>query len=108
MALVGNMINEAISGNPSAVNYAMFVSIFSLLSLLYLIPSAVRETLAFHPFIPLALDIINTILFFIGGVVLAARLRVRSCGNEVSLPRPPLLTLIIRSFFSFPYAVHDG
>ncbi len=84
MALVGNMIAEAFDGNPSSVNYTMFVAVFSMLSLFYLIPAAFRESLAVSPWIMLALDIINTILFFIGGVVMAARLRVRNCANEVS------------------------
>lgn len=82
MALVGNMIADSIGGNHSAVNYAMFVSIFSMLSLFYLIFAAVKD--AFPPIITLALDVINTILFFIGGVVLAAKLHVHSCGNQVS------------------------
>ena len=86
MALVGNMINDSIKGNPSSINYTMFVSVFSLLSLLYLIPASIRESLAFHPMIMLALDVINAILFFIGGVVLAAKLHVHSCGNYVSRP----------------------
>ena len=84
MALVGNMINEAISGNPSSVNYAMFVSVFSLLSLFYLVAATARESFDFHPIITLALDLINALLFFIGGVVLAAKLRAHSCGNVVS------------------------
>lgn len=89
IALVGNMISEAIGGNHSAVNYAMFVSVFSLLSLFYLIFAAIKDNFA-HPVVMLLLDIINTILFFIAGVVLAAKLRVRSCGNEAYLASNPI------------------
>jgi hypothetical protein len=89
VALVGNMINEAIGGNHSAVNFAMFVSVFSLLSLVYLIAAAIKENFA-HPMIMLLLDIINTILFFIAGVVLAAKLRVHSCGNQGYLASNPI------------------
>ncbi|KAI9809477.1 MAG: hypothetical protein M1826_003891 [Phylliscum demangeonii] len=81
MALVGNMLNETINGSPSAINYTMFVSVFAMLSLFYLIAASIREELAFHPLIMLVLDVINTILFFIAAVVMAARLHVHSCGN---------------------------
>lgn len=90
MALVGNMINEARNGNHSAVNYAMFVSVFSLLSLFYLIPATFRESLVIHPMIKVALDVINAILFFIGGVVLAAKLEVHSCGNDDYIKNNPI------------------
>ncbi|KAI9786374.1 MAG: hypothetical protein M1816_008035 [Peltula sp. TS41687] len=89
MALVGNMIAEAFNGNPSSVNYVMFVSIFSMLSLFYLIFATVKDDFA-HPAIALALDVINTLLFFIGGVVLAAKLRVHSCGNHAYLISNPI------------------
>lgn len=82
LALVGNMIAEAIAGNPSSVNYTMFVAVFSMLSLIYLIATTVRESLAKPPMLPLLLDIVNTLLFFIAAIVLSARLGVHSCGNE--------------------------
>ena len=83
MALVGNMIHEAVGGNPSIVNYTMFVAVFGMLSLLYLIGATIVEAL-FMPVVVLALDALNTIFFLVGGIALAADLGVHSCGNHVS------------------------
>jgi len=80
LALIGNVIATAFAGNPSAVNYAIFVSVFSLLVVLYGFAAAFVESLA----IPIALaaaDALATIFSFIAGVVLAAKLHVHSCGN---------------------------
>lgn len=85
MALVGNMINEAISGNPSAVNYIMFTAAFAMFTLLYLIPATFSEKIMFHPIIMLVLDILNTIFFFCAAIALPAKLRVHSCSNLVWL-----------------------
>ncbi|KAI9823177.1 MAG: hypothetical protein M1832_002620 [Thelocarpon impressellum] len=82
IALVGNMIREAFAGNPSMINYDMFVAVFSMLSLLYLIPATLRDSFAVHPTIMLVVDLLNTLFFFIGGVAMAAKLGVHSCGNE--------------------------
>lgn len=87
MALVGNMIADAIGGNPSIVNYVMFVSVFGMLSLFYLIAGTINETFAISPFFMLAADALNTIFFFVGGVALAAYLDVHSCHNHVSMRR---------------------
>lgn len=83
MALSGNMISLALGGNPSVVNYTMFVSVFSLLSLFYLIPVSIKEGLAGHPMIPVVLDAINTLIFFCGAIALASFLHVHSCFNSV-------------------------
>ena len=77
------MIHEATNGNPSVVNYQIFVGAFSFLSLMYLFPSTCVERLR-HKTITLVLDGLNTLFFFAGGVALAARLGVHSCGNQVS------------------------
>jgi len=82
MSLIGNMIAEATGGNPSIVNYNMFVAVFSMLSLIYLIPATIKENLAFHPVIMVTLDLLNTLFFFVGGVATAAYLGVHSCSNE--------------------------
>ncbi|KAI9849853.1 MAG: hypothetical protein M1837_000067 [Sclerophora amabilis] len=82
MALVGNMIAEAFAGNPSIINYDMFVAVFSMLSLLYLIPVAIKDSFAMHPLIPLILDVLNTLFFLCGGIAMAAILRVHSCGSR--------------------------
>lgn len=81
LALVGNMIADSTAGN-SMVNYDMFVAVFSMLSLIYLIASTVKEAFIIHPMIALAVDVLNALFFFIGGVATAARLGVHSCGNE--------------------------
>lgn len=82
MALTGNYI--ASGSNSSMINYDLFVSIFGMLSLLYLIPASLKDSLAFHPMIPLVLDILNVIFWFIGGVATAAYLHVHSCSHAVS------------------------
>lgn len=81
MALVGNMIASATKGNPSIVNYDMFASVFSMLSLLYLVPATLKEELSFHPLIAIVLDTLNTLFFFVGGVATASYLGVHSCSN---------------------------
>ncbi|MCJ1471457.1 hypothetical protein MMC13_000096 [Lambiella insularis] len=81
MALVGNMIHEAIGGNPSIVNYVMFVSVISMLSLFYLIAATISEGFAIIPILPVLVDAFNTLFFLIGGIALAAYLGVHSCGN---------------------------
>lgn len=82
MSLVGNIIAEAISGNPSVINYDMFVAVFSMLSLFYLIPISFNEGFMGHPIIPLVLDVLNTLFFFCGGVAMAAKLHVHSCSDS--------------------------
>lgn len=86
MALTGNMVDQWNRGNGGVINYNLFVSIFALLSLLYLIPSAVKESLTFHPIIPLVLDILNTLFWFCGAVATAAKLGAHSCSNQVRIP----------------------
>jgi len=82
MALVGNMIHEAIGGNPSIVNYVMFVAVISMASLLYLFVVDLKEDLAGHPVIPKVLDGLNVLFFLIGGIALAGYLGVHSCGDS--------------------------
>ena len=84
MALVGNMIADSIGGNPSIVNYIMFVSVFGMLSLFYLIAGTIYEAFAISPFFMLAADALNTLFFLIGGIALAGYLKVHSCHNHVS------------------------
>jgi hypothetical protein len=89
MALVGNMIATAFSGNPSIVNYTMFVTVFSMLSLFYLIPATLKPDFSFHPLLMVGLDLLNTLFFLCAAIALAAYLGVHSCGNDVS-PSFPL------------------
>jgi len=87
MALVGNMIADAKSGNPSIINYTMFVAVFAMLSLFYLIAATINENFAISPFFMVAADALNTLFFLIGGIALAAYLNVHSCGDRVSRHR---------------------
>ncbi|KAG9515236.1 hypothetical protein E4T50_12510 [Aureobasidium sp. EXF-12298] len=82
MSLVGNMIATAYSGNPSIVNYDMFVSVFAMLSLFYLIPASIKESFMIHPLLVVGLDVLNAIFYFCGGVAMASYLGVHSCGNS--------------------------
>jgi len=79
-ALIGNVIEEAFAGNPSSINYAMFVAVFSWVVLLFGFAAAFVEALAL-PLVLLVLDGLATLLTFVAGVVLAAKLGVHSCGN---------------------------
>jgi hypothetical protein len=85
MALVGNIIATAFTGNPSIINYDMFVAVFAMLSLFYLIPATLRDSFIIHPFIMIVLDVLNTLFFFCGAVATAAKLGVHSCGNPVCI-----------------------
>ncbi|RFU31875.1 hypothetical protein B7463_g4471, partial [Scytalidium lignicola] len=81
MALIGNVIADAFAGNPSAVNYAMFVAAFSMLVVLYGLAAVFIESLAM-PLVLLVLDSLAILFTFIAGVVLAAKLHVHSCSNR--------------------------
>jgi len=83
MALVGNIIASAFAGNPSLINYDMFVAVFGMLSLFYLIASAWNDSFTGHSIIPVALDTLNVIFFFCAAVAMAAELGVHSCSNSV-------------------------
>lgn len=85
MSLVGNMIASAFAGNPSLVNYDMFVAAFSMLSLFYLIAICFREQFTIHKFVPASLDLLNAIFFFCAAVAMAAELGAHSCSNSVRL-----------------------
>lgn len=61
----------------------MFVAVFSMLSLLYLIPATIKEGLGI-PVATIALDVFNTLFYFCAAVALAAYLGVHSCSNGVS------------------------
>ena len=84
LSLIGNVIAGAFAGNPSAVNYSIFVAIFCMLVVLFGIAGVFVESLA----IPIALavaDGLAALFSVIAGIVLAAELHVHSCGNQVSL-----------------------
>jgi len=79
-ALIGNVIDDAFSGNPSSINYAMFVAVFSWVVLLYGLVAAFME--AFNiPIVSMILDGLAAIFTLIAGIVLAAKLGAHSCSN---------------------------
>ena len=84
MAIVGNMIAEAFSGNPSIINYDMFTAVFGMLTLFYLIAAAFSDSFQGHPLLPLVLDALNMLFFFCAAVATAAKLGAHSCSNKVS------------------------
>ncbi|KAF2247799.1 hypothetical protein BU26DRAFT_519625 [Trematosphaeria pertusa] len=81
MALVGNMIATAYAGNSAMVNYDMFVSVFGMLSLLYLLPTTFLDSYSV-PIVNIALDVLNVLFWFCGAVATAAYLHVHSCSNS--------------------------
>jgi uncharacterized membrane protein YeiH len=82
MALIGNMIDTAIHGNHSIVNYNMFVAVFGMLSIIYLIVAAIFERFAI-PILMVCLDALNLLFYLIAGIATAAYLGVHSCSNSV-------------------------
>ncbi|PYI20687.1 hypothetical protein BO86DRAFT_389299 [Aspergillus japonicus CBS 114.51] len=82
MALIGNMIAEAFAGNPATVNYAMFVSAFSMFTLFYTIPATLNPDWAVHPIFLIVIDTLNAIFFLTAGIALAAKLECHSCSND--------------------------
>lgn len=92
MAIVGNMIASSNAGNPSIINYDMFVAVFAMLSLFYLTAIAFNDSFMGHGAIPMALDILNVLFWFCGAVAMAAELGAHSCGNKVSIPMLPVQT----------------
>nr|POF01333.1 hypothetical protein CFP56_21281 [Quercus suber] len=81
------MIADSNGHNASIVNYSLFVSIWGMLTLLYLIPASIKDSFQIHAMIPLVLDVLNVIFWFCGAVALAAELGAHSCGNSVSWPQ---------------------
>ncbi|KAF3479991.1 uncharacterized protein GIQ15_06967 [Arthroderma uncinatum] len=82
MALIGNMIDDALHGSSSVVNYNLFVPAFVLLSLLYLIPASLSDKVMFHPILMLIIDGLCCLFAFAGAIALPAKQRVHSCTNE--------------------------
>lgn len=83
MSLIGNVIADAFSGNPSSINYAMFVSVISMIAALYGLAGGLVESLS-HWAVHMGLDVLSAVFSFIAGTVLAAKLHVHSCSNQVS------------------------
>lgn len=79
-ALIGNVIDDAFSGNASSINYAMFVAVFSWIVLLFGLGAFFVNALNI-PIVLVALDALAALFTFIAAVVLSAKLGVHSCHN---------------------------
>jgi hypothetical protein len=74
--------NQPSGGSPSQINYSVFVGVFALLTWFFsVIVSTLLSDGLGSPVILLALDSLNALFFFCGGVAMATALRVHSCGN---------------------------
>jgi hypothetical protein len=102
-ALIGNVIAEAFSGNPSSVNYAIFVAVFSWIVLLIGLVVAFTDLENIILQVLIALDALAVVFTFVAGVVLAAKLGVHSCGNTVSV----ILCLDFLSMSNRIAVIHD-
>ncbi|KAJ6257300.1 hypothetical protein Dda_8189 [Drechslerella dactyloides] len=80
LALAGALVaQQTIGGSPSQVNFALFASIFSMLTLFYTLFAAITD--GGNTIILLAVDGLNTLFVFAAATALAAGLGVHSCGN---------------------------
>jgi hypothetical protein len=70
--LVGNVIATATAGNPSSINFAIFVAVFSWLVILFALVGVFIEAFAV-PIALLVLDGLATLFTLIAGIVLAAK-----------------------------------
>ena len=59
-----------------------------MLSLFYLIVATIKEDFAIAPMFMVIADALNTLLFLVGGIALAAYLGVHSCDNQVGFMVP--------------------
>lgn len=83
-ALIGNVLAGKTANNPPT-NYAMFTIVVCWLVWIYGMAAAFIEAIAI-PIVLIILDAFATLFTFIAGVVLASKLGVHSCNNQVSYP----------------------
>lgn len=79
-ALFSSVIAGAFAGNPSIINFAIFVCVLSWITCIGGMIGAFDEKYLV-PMIVLVLDTTTTILSLITGIVLAAKLTAHSCGD---------------------------
>lgn len=84
LALAGALVaNQPSGGSPSQINYDIFVAVFALLTWFYTAAASTWSPDGIGaPILIIALDALNTLFFFAGGVAMAVALRVHSCGND--------------------------
>jgi hypothetical protein len=70
-------------GNPSQINYSMFIGVWTLISACYFFPSILWPPVLKQPFlyITAGLDGLNTIFYMGGAIALAAGMNIHSCSN---------------------------
>jgi non-classical export protein 2 len=75
--------NQPTGGSPSQINFAVFVSTFSILIWFYIVPMSIvfPDTLG-SALIIVVLDSITSVFYFAGGIALAVAIRVHSCHNQ--------------------------
>lgn len=93
-ALIGNVIASAFAGNPSVINYSIFVAVFCWIVLIYGLLAAFMESL-FIPVVLLAMDGLALLFTLCAGIALAAELGVHSCSNKVCIPATTFQTTSI-------------
>lgn len=83
LALTGNFIALAKSGNTSIINYDMFIAVFTMLCLIFLIFTSIKGPMG-PALISSGLDGLLALIWLIGGIAMAGYLHVHSCSNQVS------------------------
>ncbi|TVY78516.1 Non-classical export protein [Lachnellula suecica] len=81
MALIGNVIASAFAGNPSVINYAIFVTLWAMLTVLVGFVAAFTESLI-PAVLLLGMDALAVLFTLTVGIALAAELHAKSCGNN--------------------------
>jgi len=79
-AFMGNNIARANHGVASIVNYALFVGVWWLFTLLYFLPTSFIDRLSI-PIIDIAMDALSLLFGFCAAVALPAYLGAHSCSN---------------------------
>ena len=80
--MIGNVIatnNHGAGSATAAINFCMFVLVVSWLAAIYGLVTRLRQGLEI-PVVMLPLEIAALLFTFIGGIVLAAKLKVTNCG----------------------------
>ncbi|KAK3953927.1 marvel domain-containing protein [Pseudoneurospora amorphoporcata] len=82
-ALIGNVIALDVAASSSAraaIDFSMFVIVFSWLAALFGLAASLYQRIAI-PLVMLALDALATLFTVIAGIVLAAKLGAVNCGH---------------------------
>ncbi|KAI6250017.1 Non-classical export protein 2 [Erysiphe necator] len=77
-ALISSVIADSFAGNPSCINFAIFVCVLSWITCIGGMIGAFNDK-CLVPMVILVLDTTTAFLSLISGIVLAAKLQVHSC-----------------------------